>query len=218
MPPWPPGWAQHPDQTAGGHERFVEGPLAPPAGRGSLEMWVDSATDRALIFTVPAPGDTLVDFPGFPVQIASPAPTSWADTSAEYSTLTLDTTPPIGPALKFVGYQDPPAPGSPLGTGFTTLTFEPWWNGTIEDNVWQTWTVGPDSIVWQTNADDGFCGIASPCTLSAFEAAYPDGYWLLVQLGVGAGPPAGSRGFVDAVTIAGGEMWDFETARSRPRQ
>jgi hypothetical protein len=193
------GWAIHPDQTDGGHERFVEGPATPPAGRGSLEMSVDSTTDLSLVFTVPRPG----------TQEAWP----WGGLTGEYSTFTYDEIAPGGstPALRIIGYQvfQPPPVGA---SGFTTLIFTGDLNGTITPGQWQTWTLGPDSLVTQSNASDGFCVQPTTCTLAQFAAQYPDGAWGQVQVGVGTGSIGGSRGFADAISVSqdGTELVDAD--------
>src|SRR5262245_51259778 len=128
------GWAVHPDQTAGGSEQFVTGPLTPPAGIGSLQMTAATTAARALAFIVPlpaAPGDPSPpgENPPGPI-VASP----WATLSGSFSTFTANTTSPASsiPVLKFVGYQDYPGP---LGaTGFTTLNFEGSNQGTVTPN------------------------------------------------------------------------------------
>ena len=191
------GWAVHPDQTAGGRERFVEGPATPPSGRGSLEMTVDTTSDRSLIFTVPSPGTV------------TPAP--WAGLTAKYSTFTFDSADGNLPTLRIVGYHVFPAAGGGAPSGFTTLTFVGGFfaggapNGPHIAGQWQTWTLSPTSTVFQSNTTDaGFCVQAAPCTLAQFAARYSGGAWFQVQLGIGSGAAAGSLGFVDAVSISQG--------------
>lgn len=60
---------------------------------------------------------------------------------------------------------------APAPAQFTTLSFEPRQNGTVVPGQWQTWTLGPTSVVWQTNTTDGFCVQATPCTLADFDPA-----------------------------------------------
>jgi hypothetical protein len=201
------GWAPHPDQTAGGTEQFVEGPLTPPAGTGSLEMKVAEATDRAFIFFVPRP-TTGATPPGSQGPFL---PTPWGDLDGSFfSTFTPDTGSPASiPALKFVGYQNFNTSNPLLSTGFTTLNFEGVYQGTVLPNQWQKWTLGPTSLVWQTG--DGICPISAPCPLSDFVAEYPDGAWGQIQLGLGAGP--GKTGNVDDVHVFAGTtefVFDFE--------
>jgi hypothetical protein len=73
-------------------------------------------------------------------------------------------------------------------------------------------------VVWQSNQTDdpGFCPQAEPCTLSEFAAHYDTainpGAWGQLQLGMGAGLPAGS-GNVDNVIVSDGTttfVYDFE--------
>lgn len=206
------GWAQHPDATAGSTQVFVEGPATPPAGRGSLELGVDSTSDRALVFTAPGFGDD-------PVQRLMP----WEDVSGSYSAFTFieTNTASVLPALKLVGYQlidpDAPLPADRL-MGFTTLNFEPAANqdSPAVAGEWQEWVLDGESIVWQSNAGDAFCVQADRCTLAEFAAHYPDGGWGIVQLGLGSGVVADGRSFVDDVMVRNGTTdefaFDFEVA------
>jgi hypothetical protein len=213
------GWAVHPDQTTGGTERFVEGPLTPPSGTGSLEMTVAATSDRALVFFVPTPGTGATP----PGSVGPFLPTPWANLSGSFSTFTANTaaTASAIPVLKLVGYQMFNANNPLLSTGFTTLNFE----GSNQSpgpaaNVWQTWTLGPTSRVWQSNIPaDNFCVQAAPCTLADFAAHYPNGAWGQIQVGLGAGVPAGATGYVDNVQVSTGTttfVTDFELTATLP--
>ena len=120
-----------------------------------------------------------------------------------YWTYTKTAVNPAGSvaALKFVGYQEYNTDHPLASEGFTTLNFEPSNNGTVTPNEWQQWTIDDDSLVWQSNAGDNFCQIASPCTLAEFASQYPQGAWGQVQIGLSL---VGATSFVDAVTIAEG--------------
>ena len=190
------GWGIHPDTQGTGAVRLVEGPAAPPLGRGSLLLATPASTDRALAFAVPTGGTT---GPGG----VFPTPVPWTGLSASYATfipegLAANSTP----TLRIVGYHDLLATDGP--TGFTTLTFQPQYNGPVENGVWQTWEIGPESIMFQSNTSDaGFCNDPATCTLQAFMDRYPDGGWGEIQVGVGSGVPAGSLGYADAVVVRG---------------
>ena len=191
------GWAVHPDQTAGGNARLVEGPLVPPNGRGSLELSVAATTDLAITFAVPNAG----------------ALSPWSDLSGSFSTFTHATTNVAAnlPTLRFQGFQSL----TPVPTAFTTLSFVGGGaNGEALAGEWQTWVLDADAIVFQSNAVSGFCIQSAPCTLAEFAAEYPAGGWGLVQTGIGTGAPAGARGFVDAVVVLDGVdeefAYDFE--------
>ena len=206
------GWAKHPDQTANSGEAFVQGPATPPVGRGSLLMKAEASTDRALIFTVPNPGTGPVPPGSIAAFIASP----WGTLSGSYSTFTTNSasTASSVPVLKFVGYHVFNSNNPLLSTGFTTLNFSPAEQSTAPaPNVWQTWTLGPDSKVFQSNTSDDFCTITASCTLSAFAAHYPRGAWGQVQIGLGSGAPANASGNVDNVnfvTASKSFSYDFD--------
>ncbi|NUR71923.1 MAG: LPXTG cell wall anchor domain-containing protein [Hamadaea sp.] len=183
-------WSVLPDTTAGGSVTIVTGPGTPPAGIGSLKLHVDGASDRALAGT----------------DLGALATRPWSGLSASYSTYIADGDPDgFTPTLRFAGFQVvTPAPAN-----FTTLSFEPRHNGTITPGAWQQWTLGPDSIVWQTNTGDGFCGQAAKCTLAEFAARYPAGAWGQAQLGLGSGVAGPADGYADAVTITDGTTSQF---------
>ena len=146
----------------------------PPSGRGSLEMTTATDTDRALIFTIPKPGRGTP-----PPDIDAIVPTPWANLSGSFSTYITDDVAPFAiPALKIVGYQVYNSANPALSTGFTTLNLEGCYQPTAPvANTWQTWTLGPTSMVWQTNTTGAFCQPAAPCTLAEFAAQYPQGAW-----------------------------------------
>ncbi len=192
------GWIVTPDQTSGGSARLVEGPATPPAGRGSLELGVQAVGDRARVANLvdALPADS-------PDRLMAALSGSWA------------TYVPAGapggaaPALQLPGFLNPAAPA---GT-FTTLNVEPFRQGAVTPGTWQTWTLGPTSTVWHTNATDGFCQLSSPCTLAQFAAQYPAAAWGGIQLGVGSGVPGPVVGYVDDVQLTAGATaldWDFE--------
>jgi len=203
------GWAPHLDQTAGGAEGFVEGPSTPPSGHGSLALTTAADTDRALIFTVPKPGGGSP-----PPDIDAIVPTPWANLSGSFSTYITDDVSPFAiPGLRIVGYQVYDSANPALSTGFTTLNFEGYYQPTAPvANTWQTWTLGPTSMVWQSNTTGGICQPAAPCTLAQFAAQYPQGAWGPIQVGIGVGPVAATA-YADNVQISDGTTtfaYDFE--------
>jgi LPXTG-motif cell wall-anchored protein len=184
-------WSVLPSATAGATEAIVTGPATPPAGTGSLRLTVESAADRAII--------------GSDLGVSTARP--WAGLTASFSTYV-----PVGgsvhdaPSLRFAGFQViTPAP-----LAFTTLSVEASRNGTVKPGQWQTWTVGPTTTVWQSNAtDSGFCVQSAPCTFAAFVARYPAGAWGEAQLGLGSGIAGPATGYVDAVTVTDGPETSF---------
>jgi LPXTG-motif cell wall-anchored protein len=184
-------WSVLPSSTSGGTIAVVSGPGTPPAGTGSLRLTVDSAADRAII------GSDLGELTA----------RSWADLTASFSTyVPAGSTPSAAPSLRFAGFQEL----VPAATGFTTLSVEATRNGTVTPGQWQKWTLGPTTIVWQSNATDGgFCIQSAPCTFAQFVARYPTGGWGEAQLGLGSGVPGPESGYVDAVTISDGPQSSF---------
>jgi hypothetical protein len=173
-------WEVAATTTSGGHAAIADGPDTPPAGTGSLRLSVDALADRVIVST----------------DLGSLTARPWSGLSARYSTFVQPGGgPEFAPTLRFAGFQS----GQ---TAFTTLSFEPRLNGTVTTGGWQSWALGADSTVWQTNATDaGFCVQAAPCTFAAFVARYPNGVWGQAQLGLGTGVPGPAAGFADAVTL-----------------
>jgi hypothetical protein len=185
------GWEVDPSTTAGGTLRLVEGPATPPAGRGSLELGVAAATDFALL-----------------TNTLGLVPRPFTDLTGSWSTFVPAGANPGSTAgsVRFPSFQD-----ATTGTGFTTVSVEASRQGTVVADAWQTWAIDGSSIVWQTNTTDGFCLQATPCTLAAFAAQYPNGAWGTVQLGVGSGVAGPVLGYVDALSLsAGGESFAFD--------
>lgn len=197
------GWAVHPDSTDAAGVTFVEGPATPPLGRGSLELYAPTSTDRALAFAVPT-GE-----PG-----GDPLALPWTGLSASYATFVPEGgSSSSTPTLRILGYQ------ILAGTvGFTTLSFQPPFDEVVPGE-WQTWDIGPASEVFQSNtSDENFCIQSDPCTVSEFAGRYPNGGWGEVQVGIGAGAPAESLGYADAVVVRSGATaeysYDFEVPAS----
>jgi LPXTG-motif cell wall-anchored protein len=184
-------WTVLPDTTEGGSAEVVKGPGTPPAGTGSLRLTVETTADRALVGT----------------DLGSVTTRPFSALSAEYSTYVPNGSPEsFTPTLRFAAFQTV----TPAPQNFTTVSFEPLRNGTVIPGQWQTWALGPDSQVWQTNAtDNGFCVQASPCTLGEFSAHYPNSAWGQAQLGLGSGVAGPAEGFADAVTLTDGDTTQF---------
>ncbi|MEV0270471.1 LPXTG cell wall anchor domain-containing protein [Hamadaea sp. NPDC050747] len=183
-------WSVLPDTTAGGSVAIVPGPGTPPAGTGSLRLHVDGTADRALA------GTDLGELTTRP----------WSALSASYSTyVEAGGSESFTPTLRFAGFQVV----TPVPQNFTTLSFEPRHNGTVTPGQWQQWTLGPDSIVWQSTTTDGFCVQATRCTLAEFAAHYPAGAWGQAQLGLGSGVAGPAYGYADAVTVTDGTTSQF---------
>jgi hypothetical protein len=192
------GWAVSPDQTVGGSARLVEGPGTPPAGRGSLELGVQATSDRGLVVN-PVESIPLVSADRVIAALAGSWSTYVPTGTSEFA----------APVLRIAGFLNPAAP---MGT-FTTLSVEPYRQGTVDDGTWQTWTLGPASVVWQTNTVDGFCLQSSPCTFAQFAAQYPAAAWFTLQLGIGSGVAGPVVGYADDLDLTAGTsslLYDFE--------
>jgi hypothetical protein len=183
-------WSVSSSTTGGASAAIVAGPATPPAGTGSLALTVGSTTERALVEN---------DLGGLALR-------PWTGLGASYSTyVPAGGTEFFAPSMRFAGFQIT----TPVATNFTTLSYEPYRNGTVTPGAWQMWTLGPTSVVWQSNATDGFCIQSAPCTLAQFLAQYPGGSWFNAQLGIGNGVAGPATGHADAVTVIDGETTFF---------
>lgn len=189
------GWFQSPDNTAGGSVQLVEGPPgAGSLGAGSLELTTAANTDFAGLAN-----------PFTPLGV----PYSDLTAGAWLTYVTGATGAPLSEAasLRLPGYQ--------VGISvFTTLVVERYLNATVTPDLWQETTLDSSTVVWQTNAGDGFCQQAAPCMFGAFKAQYPQGRFSAVQIGIGTGVPAVTS-YADGVTLTiddETETFDFDIA------
>jgi LPXTG-motif cell wall-anchored protein len=188
------GWFIDPSHT--GAQRLVEGPTTPPAGRGSLEIEVADTAQRALLTN--ALGSTA----------AVPIFRTFDQQGSFWTWVPDGATGDAAGVIKFSAFLD-----ATTATGFTTVNIEPSRQGTVTPSTWQQWMIGPDTVVWQTNAGQTFCRQATPCTMSEFFANYANARWFALQIGLGSGAPAGAS-YVDNVQLSSqGEdfVFDFET-------
>lgn len=192
------------NEGATGSGSFVAGPGTPPLGIGSARLTVDS-TGRHAIGTQAYAGTRLADI-----------------TRLTYHT--YGNVPTLANSLQF----DVDSDLSDINTAFQgRLVFEPYLNGTVNANTWQSW----DTLagVWWGSTGSGTrpvtvaCPQSSPCTTAQLLTLFPN---VGVRY-VGPGDPANGRlifraggpwtggftGSVDAVTIGingADTTYDFE--------
>lgn len=99
------------------------------------------------------------------------------------------------------------------GTGFTTLVYEPYWNGTVTPAVWQQWDVDAGRF-WSSRTVPPLVvsGAGGPpfYSLAAIKAAYPNAVVLAFGVNVGTYNPLYNVA-TDGVNF-NGTTYDFELA------
>lgn len=106
--------------------------------------------------------------------------------------LSYSTKQKAGPAVADPSYQLPVCLGGVSGTtciGFTTLVYEPYWNGTVAPNTWQSWNVMNGQLWSSKTASDPS---NTDCTVDAGAGGPP--FYTIAQLQV-ACPNAVVTGF-----------------------
>ena len=116
---------------AAGNGAFRTGPGTPPLGVGSLELVTPTGADKVTLFNFEHVG-TQLD----------------AINKMGYSTYRTAGSAQQVTAINLQVDINGDAPG-----GFTTLVYEPVYNGTVQSGVWQTWDAynGGNAIWWSSN-------------------------------------------------------------------
>jgi hypothetical protein len=171
------GWAPM-DTRPGGAHRFTEDYGAPAGfGSGSLELTTNATTTaKADYWTLAHAGTALAsvtDLSYWTYQAATPQP----PVAAVSYQVQLDTDGVVGD-----------------GAGFTTLVYEPYWNGVVVPATWQSWDVDAGQF-WssRTTACGLVAGAGGPplYSLAAVKTLCPNA----VVLGIGVNEEELSRLF-----------------------
>ncbi len=175
-----------------GSVSIADGPGTPPLGLSSLTM---STVDTGSHWTV-----YNYDWMGTPLS---------AINSLGYSTYTDNST--TAPALQLEINPGNQAGGIDSTIGYSTLNFEPYVNGTVVPDTWQSWNV-LDGKVWGSHLTGA--PQSAPVSWSTFLTMYPNAtikYGFGVNVGSGWSTPM--TGAVDALTIGtaqGTTIYNFE--------
>ncbi len=191
------GWGPM-DTRPGGAVEFTEEHGAPAGlGEGSLELTTDATTAaKADYWTLAHAGTPLADVTDlsyWTYQAATPQ----APTAAASYQVQVDTN------------------GAAEG-GFTTLVYEPYWNGTVVPATWQQWDV--DAGLFWSSRTVAECGLVAGAggpplyTLDAVEALCPDAVVGGIGVNVGSFNP-GYTVATDGVTF-NDTTYDFELGRA----
>jgi hypothetical protein len=154
-------WGFVDDNGAGnGVTGFESGPDTPPLGDGSFYIELNSSTAGYIMGTQKYQGTLLSDI-----------------TTLSYSTYTN-----LSPAaMSFqINYDPDLTSATNPKPWYGRLTYEPYQNGTVTNNTWQTWDMldGGAGEWWASpngnSTVDDACPQAAPCTLTDLLAAFPN--------------------------------------------
>lgn len=104
--------------------------------------------------------------------------------------------------------------------GFTTLVYEPIYQEggatAVQEDTWQNWTAGDDSIWWSTNPITGALDRDTFVTLASIKAQ--NNAAVVLRYGVNQG--GGNAGLVGAVDgfVVNGTTYDFEAPSQEPEE
>jgi hypothetical protein len=186
------GWSTA-DTNSGGSVSFVPDPTA-PRGAGALQLTTD-ATDTARAQYMHAANTSLGDV-----------------TQLSYSTKQVS-----GPPTADASYQLPICLGGITSAGcvgFTTLVYEPYWNGAVINGTWQTWDVAAGQFWSSRTVTDGACAVVAGAggppfyTLSALKTVCPNA--VVVGFGVNIGTYNRSYDVETDLVNFNGTTYDFE--------
>jgi hypothetical protein len=187
------------DTRPGGSVRFTEDYGAPPGlGDGSLELKTNLTTAaKADYYTFAHAGTPLASV-----------------TQLSYWTYQAPTGQPPHAAASYQLQID--VNGSAAG-GFTTLVYEPYWNGTVAPATWQQWDVDAGQFWSSRTVADGTCVLAAGAggpplySLQTIKTLCPNAVVLGIGVNVGTFNP-GYTVAVDGVTF-NDTTYDFEVGK-----
>lgn len=198
------------DTRAGGDVDFVNGPATPPLGIGSLRMTttddLGSSQAKAQLFTYDHVGVALADIDAMTYAVYRDS----ASTNSPAQTISLNV------EVDFVGD----------GLSFTTLVFEPTYNGAqgpMLTDTWQDWDAhaGGDARWWSTKDIPGACAFNCFVSWDTIVANNPDA---VVSggfgLNIGSGWAGEFSGNTDALSLGidgSTTTYDFEPAANTPQ-
>lgn len=184
------GWTQG-DTNTGGDVNFIVDATAP--GGAALQLTTDG-TNAARAQYVHAASGSL----------------------ASVTELSYQTKQNSGPAVAAPSYQLMVDLNGAATGGFTTLVYEPYWNGVVTPGVWQTWDVDA-GLLWSSRSfTGGTCTVTAGAggppfyTLAGLQATCPNAVVLGFGVNVGTYNP-GYDVETDLVTF-NGTTYNFQAA------
>lgn len=178
---------------------FVVGPETPPAGVGSLKTQTTTGAEKVFLFNYDHVGTRLADVTALGYSTYRDEASTTGDTGQQQA-------PAINVQVDFNG---------DAAGGFTTLVYEPVYNGTVVEGEWQTWNALGGKW-WSTRPINGVCAFDCFVPWSYIVANNPDA---VITGGFGINQGSGNGGLFaasDALTIGyDGDTftYDFEPYR-----
>jgi len=184
------GWTTA-DTRPGGDVNFIEDATS-PFPNGALQLTTNDTNEAKAQYMHEAstPLDEVTDLSYYTKQVAGPVH------AAPSYQLAVDLN------------------GTSTAGGFTTLVYEPYWNGVVASNTWQQWNVDEGNFWSSQTFTDGTCSVAAGAggapfyTLAALQTACPDATVLGFGVSVGTYNP-GYDVYTDGV-VFNDTTYDFE--------
>lgn len=140
--------------------------------------------------------------------------TAYTGSLSSLSTLAYSTKQVAGPPTAAASFQILVDLNGAGEGGFTTLVYEPYWNGTVVPTDWQSWDID-SGLVWSSRTfTDGTCAVVNGAggpplyNFSALQVSCPDAVVQAVGVNVGSYNP-NYNVLVDGV-IVNDTTYDFE--------
>jgi len=190
-------WAQD-DTRPGGAVAFTTALGAPAGfGTGALELTTDATNEaKAGLYTHTMAGTKLADLGALSYWTKQAAASCACGDASFQLQVDVDGTPGDG-------------------TGFTTLVYEPYWNGTVTPGAWEQWDVSGGEFWSSRTTPDlgngqltGMAGGPATYSLADVTGMYPDAVVLGIGVNAGTFNPSYDVG-VDGIAV-GDTTYDFE--------
>jgi hypothetical protein len=187
------GWSTA-DTNAGGNVSFVVDGTA-PAGVGALKLTTDSTTAAKAQY-----------MHGTAVPLGSVNDLSY------YTKQNSASIPQGDPSYQLAVCLD--GVSGTTCNGFTTLVYEPYWNGAVVPGTWQQWDVDAGQLWSSRSYSNGGCTVVAGAggpplyTLAGLQAACPNA--LVVGFGVNVGSNNPSYDVETDLVTFNGTSYDFE--------
>lgn len=197
----PQGWSTA-DTRPGGAVNFVVDATT-PSGAGALQLTTDAtnAAKAQYMHETQTPIADITELSYYTKQNSA----SFAGGDPSYQLV-----------LCLGGLTSAVTPTNPLGcTGFTTMVYEPYENGTVTPGVWESWDVDAGQM-WSSRSftDGDTCTVSAGAggapfyTLSGLQASCPDA--VAIGFGVNVGSYNPSYDVETDLVSFNGDAYDFE--------
>jgi hypothetical protein len=203
------GWSTA-DTRPGGSVSFVLDNTAPGGGGGALRLTTNATTTAKAQYLHAANTDLadIDELSYYTRQISA----SFAGGNASYQL-----------PVCLGGFNSPQTTTNPTGcTGFTTLVYEPYQNGTVIPNVWQFWDVDAGQFWSSRTYSDGTCSVSAGgggapfYTLAGLQTLCPNAVAVGFGVNIGSNNPSYNV-YTDLVNF-NGTTYNFDVVPSNSSQ